>query len=101
MWQHLAIVRRSGQSHGIDAILNHRDSGSLAVRCPACPEIGFNVDKSTIDLARDDEWYVPSVRMHLNPAEPYLAINIHCTYLLMGTSACSGKTNGTIPTMLP
>lgn len=101
VWQHLAIVRCSGQSHGIDTILAHRNSGSLTVRCPACPEVGFNVDKSTIDQARDDEWYVPLVGLHKSHSILSLATNIHCTYLRMGTSVCSAKISKTTQMMSP
>ena len=43
MWRYLTSVCRAGQAHNIDSILTHRRPGSLAVRCPACPELGFNV----------------------------------------------------------
>jgi len=43
VWRYLTSVRRAGQAHNIDSILTHRRPGSLAVRCPACPELGFNV----------------------------------------------------------
>jgi hypothetical protein len=55
VWIHLALVRRRGQTHGIDKVLLGRQADSLAVRCPACPEIGFNVDKSVIEDASEYE----------------------------------------------
>jgi hypothetical protein len=55
VWAHLAVRRRSGQDHGIDEELPGRRPSSLAVRCAACPEIGINVDKETIDAASEDE----------------------------------------------
>jgi len=55
VWVHLAAVRRSGQAHDIDTVITHLRSGSLAIRCPACPQIGINVTKETIELATDDE----------------------------------------------
>ncbi|KAG6848173.1 hypothetical protein H0H93_002703 [Arthromyces matolae] len=42
-------------AHRIDQHFQHRRPGSLAVRCPACPEIGFNIEKDVIDRAREDE----------------------------------------------
>jgi len=60
LWQHLALERRSGQAFGIDGFLKHRRANSLALRCPACPEVGFNVNKSTIDMADESEAYVYS-----------------------------------------
>ncbi|KAF9439813.1 hypothetical protein P691DRAFT_611824, partial [Macrolepiota fuliginosa MF-IS2] len=41
---HVAPLILSGQHHNIDSILTHRCPGSLAVRCPSCPEIGFNIN---------------------------------------------------------
>lgn len=35
----------------------HRRQGSIAIRCPACPEIHVNVDKETVDTAHEDETY--------------------------------------------
>ncbi|KAJ6527320.1 hypothetical protein DFH09DRAFT_935635 [Mycena vulgaris] len=55
VWRHLALRRRSGQSQGIDEVIITRRIGSLAVRCPACPEIGFNVAKATVDAAAESE----------------------------------------------
>jgi hypothetical protein len=61
VWRYLANQRRAGQAHGIDAILTQRRPGSLTVRCPSCPEIGFNIDKKTIDEAKESEMYVTYV----------------------------------------
>jgi len=55
VWRHLATLRRSGQAHGIDGLLRHRRPNSLAVRCPACPEAGFNVENAEIQAASEDE----------------------------------------------
>ncbi|KAG6836333.1 hypothetical protein H0H93_009029 [Arthromyces matolae] len=55
IWNHLAMKRRSGQSHGIDDLLPDRRDASLAVRCPACPEIGFNLQQSVVEGAQEDE----------------------------------------------
>jgi len=56
VYSHLAAVRRSGQAHGADVILTpHRRPHSLAIRCPACPEIGINVNLETIELATEEE----------------------------------------------
>lgn len=60
VYSHLAAVRRSGQAHNIDSVLTHRRPHSLAVRCPACPEIGVNIDKETIEFATEDEACVTS-----------------------------------------
>jgi hypothetical protein len=55
VWTHLASVRRRGQTHGIDKIISNRRPNSLAVPCPACPEIGFNVDRNVVENASEDE----------------------------------------------
>ena len=55
VWRHLATLRRSGQTHGIDRLLSHRRPNSLAVRCPACPEPGFNVEIPEMQAASEDE----------------------------------------------
>jgi hypothetical protein len=49
VWRYMTSVRRAGQAHNIDSILTHRQPGSLAVRCPACLEVGFNVTKEFLD----------------------------------------------------
>ncbi|KAJ7753086.1 hypothetical protein DFH07DRAFT_744589 [Mycena maculata] len=43
VWRHLAMRRRSGQAQGIDSVITNRRENSLAVRCPSCPEVGFNL----------------------------------------------------------
>ena len=45
VWSHVTSVRRQGQVavHHIDSLLSHRHSNSLAIYCPAYPEVGFNV----------------------------------------------------------
>ncbi|KAG6810078.1 hypothetical protein H0H92_013396 [Tricholoma furcatifolium] len=55
IWGHLAMVRRSGQAHGIDDMLGYRHPSSLTVRCPACPSVGFNVEQAVIDTATEEE----------------------------------------------
>ncbi|KAJ7204243.1 hypothetical protein B0H12DRAFT_1080513 [Mycena haematopus] len=55
IWRFLALERRTGQAHGIDKFVPHRRPGSLTVRCPACPEVGFNVDEETINNADESE----------------------------------------------
>jgi hypothetical protein len=58
VWRHLAAGRRAGQAHGIDSILTLRRPGSLVVRCPACPEVGVNIDAETLASASPNEKYV-------------------------------------------
>jgi hypothetical protein len=64
VWMHLAALRRRGQVHDIDNILQGRRKNSLAIRCPACPEIHVNVDAETIKKAREDEAYVTKSEIH-------------------------------------
>ncbi|KAH6903700.1 hypothetical protein BKA70DRAFT_1513986 [Coprinopsis sp. MPI-PUGE-AT-0042] len=58
VWRHLACLRRSGQSFEIDDLLTSRKFSSVIVRCPACPEVGFNVEKAEIELAGEDEKHI-------------------------------------------
>lgn len=58
IWHHLAERRRSGQEHGIDKEVPHRRRHSLAVRCPACPEIGFNTCPVELKNAPATDMYV-------------------------------------------
>ncbi|KAJ6624354.1 hypothetical protein B0H10DRAFT_1784804, partial [Mycena sp. CBHHK59/15] len=54
-WRSLALECRTGQAHGIDELVPHRQPGSLTMRCPACPEPGFNISehKFTLFLSAD------------------------------------------------
>ncbi|KAF7293990.1 hypothetical protein MKEN_01462800 [Mycena kentingensis (nom. inval.)] len=54
-WRYLATERRSGQAHNIDVYVPHRLAGSLAVRCPACPEVGYNITKQEVDAVPHDK----------------------------------------------
>jgi hypothetical protein len=58
VWHHLAAGRRAGQAHGIDTILTLRRPGSLVVHCPACPEVGVNIDEETLASASPNDKYV-------------------------------------------
>lgn len=49
-----SLERRTGQAFGIDGFLKHHRANSLALRYPACPEVGFNVEKSMIDMAEGE-----------------------------------------------
>ncbi|KAJ6607491.1 hypothetical protein B0H10DRAFT_2227795 [Mycena sp. CBHHK59/15] len=55
IWRSLALERRTGQAHGIDELVPHRRPGSLTVRCPVCPEPGFNISEETIRNALESE----------------------------------------------
>lgn len=58
IWRHLAERRRSGQEHQIDAQVPHRRPNSLAVRCPACPEVDFNIEHKDLMKAEVTDTYV-------------------------------------------
>jgi hypothetical protein len=47
------MQKRSGQLHGIDRILHHRQPESVILRCPACPEADFNMDANWIRTPLD------------------------------------------------
>ncbi|KAF7288964.1 hypothetical protein MIND_01413000 [Mycena indigotica] len=55
LWRYLALERRTGQAHNFDVHVPHRRLQSLALRCPACPEVGFNIDAEMIDSAPENE----------------------------------------------
>jgi hypothetical protein len=57
VWRHLAQRRRSGQEHGIDEEMPFRRPNSLAIRCPACPEIGLNITKEELSSIPDNQRY--------------------------------------------
>ena len=56
VWVYLSTVRRRGQAHGSNIIQLWKDS--LAIRCPACPQVHLNVDLETVVQALEDEAYV-------------------------------------------
>ncbi|KAJ6472197.1 hypothetical protein C8R47DRAFT_1077094 [Mycena vitilis] len=43
VYQHLKMVIRLGQAHGIDVLMPHRPPGDLVVPCPRCPKVGLNI----------------------------------------------------------
>ncbi|KAK7013685.1 hypothetical protein R3P38DRAFT_3322377 [Favolaschia claudopus] len=55
LWRFCTLQRRSGQAHGIDFWVPFRRAGSLTIRCPACPEVGFNISRETMDAALASE----------------------------------------------
>jgi len=55
VWIHLSGLRRRGQAHDIDDIIIGCRKYSLAILCPACPEVHVNVDLQTIEQAKEDE----------------------------------------------
>jgi hypothetical protein len=57
VWIHLSTLRRRGQADGSNPVIQlWKDS--LAIRCPACPQVHFNVDLETIIQAPEDDTYV-------------------------------------------
>jgi hypothetical protein len=57
VWIHLSTLRRWGQADGSNPVIQlWKDS--LAIRCPACPQVHFNVDLETIIQAPEDDTYV-------------------------------------------
>ncbi|KAF6747941.1 hypothetical protein DFP72DRAFT_853943 [Ephemerocybe angulata] len=55
VWRYLSSQRQSGQAHEIDRLLKEGRFHTIVVRCPACPDVGFNVEKAEIELAGEDE----------------------------------------------
>ncbi|TFK59869.1 hypothetical protein BDN72DRAFT_745195, partial [Pluteus cervinus] len=73
VWRFKTTVRRSGQAHNIDDLLPLRKQHSLGVRCPACPEVGFNVEKKTIDEAPESDWFVLSFFIHMPEVDAFIS----------------------------
>ncbi|KAJ7747582.1 hypothetical protein B0H14DRAFT_3514007 [Mycena olivaceomarginata] len=57
IWRYLTLERRTGQAqaHGIDQFVPHQRAGSLALRCPACPEVGFNVTLEEMENTKEED----------------------------------------------
>ncbi|KAF7295985.1 CxC2 domain-containing protein [Mycena kentingensis (nom. inval.)] len=53
VYNYLTVLKRTGQRHGIDALLTHRPPGNVLVWCPACPQPGFNSDPACPETPRD------------------------------------------------
>ncbi|KAK7035593.1 hypothetical protein R3P38DRAFT_3183388 [Favolaschia claudopus] len=70
VWAVLALVKRMGQEHGIDAMFPHRPEGNVVLYCPSCPEPGFNMDPKIGAL--------PAHLRHLNQQRDTLDGNFHC-----------------------
>ncbi|KAJ7275700.1 hypothetical protein C8J57DRAFT_1589774 [Mycena rebaudengoi] len=54
-WRKLALECRTGQAHGIDKHVPHRQPGSLTLRCPGCPEVGYNISEEAMSEALESE----------------------------------------------
>ncbi|KAF5344859.1 hypothetical protein D9756_011191 [Leucocoprinus leucothites] len=66
LWRHLSLRRWAGLEHDIDQVLAHRRKNSLAVYCPACPEIGLNVDENVVRLAYETEMHLYTLFLSLD-----------------------------------
>ncbi|KAJ7743476.1 hypothetical protein DFH07DRAFT_964111 [Mycena maculata] len=71
MWGVLVTQIRTGQAHGIGALLPHRPANNTMVYCPTCPEPGFNMDQKMLVL--------PAHLKHLNQQRDTIDGNFHCT----------------------
>ena len=99
------MKKRSGQFHGIDAVLSHRPAGNLLVWCPACPEPGLNSDPNCPETpahlryvfffpAQGIHSYMAKHR-HLNQSQRTLDGNHQCNQFSKNTdpddvSLCAG-----------
>nr|GAT45487.1 predicted protein [Mycena chlorophos] len=64
VWRFLALQRRTGQalSFQIDHhYLNIRRPGSMAVRCPACPEVSVNITLDALNNIPDDKRHIATL----------------------------------------
>lgn len=106
VFNYLTLLKRSGQLHGIDDVLNHRPKGNLLVWCPACPEPGFNSDPNCHKTPHHLRYGVSrpefnladtgSISRHLNQSQRTLDGNFQCNQFTKNTdpddvSLCAGK----------
>ncbi|KAF5360607.1 hypothetical protein D9756_005153 [Leucocoprinus leucothites] len=89
-WRYLSLRRWAGQEHGIDSLLTHRRPNSLTVRCPACPEIGFNVEDDemnhiyTLFISADGNFKLQRKRKNNDPNDT--ALNAGNAYFVENTA---------------
>ncbi|KAJ6470132.1 hypothetical protein C8R47DRAFT_1222765 [Mycena vitilis] len=88
VFNYLTLKKRTGQFHGIDAVLSHRPHGNLLVWCPACPEPGFNSDPNCPKT--------PQRLRHTNQSQRTLDGNFQCNQFTKNTdpddvSLCAGQ----------
>ncbi|KAJ7089398.1 hypothetical protein C8R44DRAFT_556861, partial [Mycena epipterygia] len=88
IYQYLKTLVRLGQVHGIDEFMPYRPSENLVVNCPACPEVGVNVD---IDSPR-----TPLSLRHIMQQQQTLDGNFHTGHFAKNCdpndiSLCNGK----------
>ncbi|KAJ7898175.1 hypothetical protein B0H14DRAFT_3424537 [Mycena olivaceomarginata] len=55
IWRYLTLQRHTGQAHGIDELVPHRRAASLALRCPASLEVGFNMSREEMANTTEEE----------------------------------------------
>ncbi|KAJ3555786.1 hypothetical protein NP233_g12126 [Leucocoprinus birnbaumii] len=65
-WRTLSLRRWAGLEHKIHQILTHRRKYSLAVYCPACPEIGLNVDGAAVAAAAESDTHLFTLFLSLD-----------------------------------
>ncbi|KAJ3565830.1 hypothetical protein NP233_g7389 [Leucocoprinus birnbaumii] len=51
IWRTLTALRRSGCEHKMSSQIQDRRDDLMALVCPACPEVGFNLDAETLENA--------------------------------------------------
>ncbi|KAF7294743.1 hypothetical protein MIND_01011700 [Mycena indigotica] len=54
-WRSFTLQRRTGQAYPWDRYVPHRNPHSLTIRCPACPEVGYNMTKEEMDNIPEDK----------------------------------------------
>ncbi|KAF7368983.1 hypothetical protein MVEN_00224700 [Mycena venus] len=82
VWRALALQRWTGQAHGIDPHVPHRRANSLALRCPACPEVGFNMTLDQMIAASEDEKQVPNALNNKRDDPDDIALNAGNGYFI-------------------
>lgn len=44
VWRALQINKRSGKYHGMQLLMKDASESFLCLKCPACPQPGFNME---------------------------------------------------------
>ncbi|KAJ3565598.1 hypothetical protein NP233_g7533 [Leucocoprinus birnbaumii] len=66
IWRHLAQCCHCSKEHDINIEFPHREAGSLTIRCPTCPEPGFNVDFADIMNALNTDTHTLTLFLSLD-----------------------------------
>ncbi len=70
--------RRAGVVHHFDTLIKHRTPKNLLVYCPACPEVGWNLEPRSDLIPREFRYIVRPLVMG-SRLRSVLVIQISCS----------------------